>query len=203
MSLHQPPNDVPRDLAWRVEKLLPGEQLFGYVAGPVVGVWTHWTGSSKPCRYRTTRGVLACPLCDGLGVIWRGYVPVLGVRPASRAVVILSKTSYEDCRKDLRVKTAVRIWRPAGVNKAVKVERFLQETVPLIETTNIRLQPVADINRYLLRKLWKDEILAAWYEAQQARYKPEPEQPTTDYSPERSRLIGSLASIFDANPEEN
>jgi hypothetical protein len=70
-------------LRWRYHKLPAGATLEAWLAGPMVGVETHWAGSSVPCRRKLTDGALPCKWCGPptpSRVRWIGYVPLWGRR---------------------------------------------------------------------------------------------------------------------------
>src|SRR5436853_5837746 len=84
---------TPPHLAWRTVQIPAGDNLVGWLAGPIITVKVHWKHkSSKPCRELLTKGAVKC-YCSTEPQSLRtiGYVPVF-TPDKEKCVVIVSET---------------------------------------------------------------------------------------------------------------
>jgi hypothetical protein len=154
----------PTHLHWTYTKIPPGGTLFGWIAGPVVAVKTHWFGgSSKPCWIELLEGQSFCPYCDPVkGLIpnckkprYTGYTPLI-TRDGRKAVIAVSETLGPTVEK-LHSGTQVDFSRTSGPRDPLRVKLFGQlELKPCPE----RLPGLMgyDISEWLV-KLWADDQL--------------------------------------------
>lgn len=139
-----------------------GASVTGWKAGQPVGVYTHFSGGTKPCRRRMTGSALVCPFCEAnQSPIWRGYVPYYDPEYVRRFVLI-SEDHLEAC-EEIGHLSQIRISRAKGSRQPV-VMSACNWRVASIPPSKDREQPV-DLMPFLL-KLWKDEELAKYASAQ-------------------------------------
>lgn len=156
---------APAHLHWTYTKISPGSSLFGWMAGPVVPVKTHWfSNSSKPCWLELLDGQTFCPYCDPVkGLIpnckkprYTGYTPLIA-RDGRRVVISISETLGPKV-ETLHCLTQVEFSRSTGSRDPLRVKLFAQlEQKPCPEKIpNLRGY---DISEWLV-KLWADDALA-------------------------------------------
>jgi hypothetical protein len=156
---------APAHLHWTYTKISPGTSLFGWIAGPVIAVKTHWfAGASKPCWIELMEGQTFCPYCDSVkGLIpqckkprYSGYTPLI-LRDGRRAVICISETLGPTVEK-LHCQTQVEFSRSNGSRDPLRVKLFGSlEQKPCPEKWPSLMG--YDISEWLV-KLWSDDALA-------------------------------------------
>ena len=160
------PERVPDHLRWKFECVEVGKKVYGWVAGPVVGVEGHGTPSFKPCRALLTKGAVACPWCAlPYPVRYQGYMPIIDKHGGKKVYAInLDNTARVDAMRHLQ---PVKLHK--GPHKNSSLEVFTEEWTTIQPTGNNVTNRPADIKEWLLTVLWKAEGLAQWFE----EHKPE------------------------------
>lgn len=157
------PQPLPSELRWHYVKIKPGEAVYGYVAGKMVGVWVHWLGGSKPCRSKMTNKTLPCPHCvdDGPRLRWLGYLP-LWDRSGRRVVVVVSN-QVGPAVELLVYAQPVRLARTSGARDPLRVETPEPHMDMRLAERLFRDGP-HDLTPWLIH-LWQDRELASWLKA--------------------------------------
>lgn len=153
------PRGLGRVARWLYWPIPNGGTACGFLAGPVVGVWSHWVGRSKPCRRLTSDGALSCALCsDGEDPVWRGYLPVYDPQYVRRIVVITA--DHAESVREIPLHAQVKMKRGKNKHDPCVVTADLWRTTPLPDSPD-RSAP-ADIVPALLR-MWRDVELIQWH----------------------------------------
>lgn len=153
-----PPPILRPELTWKYKAIGPGEGLSARIAGPLVGVETHWAGRSRPCRRRLTEGFLACPGCqERQRVNWLGYQPLLDQYGRRVVVTVSPTTAY--ALAEMTPGTSVRLSRGKVARSALRVELL---TGPDSLPKSARGTYKADIWPWLLQ-LWDDDELTTFW----------------------------------------
>jgi len=160
----------------------------GFLAGPVCGVMTHYSGNSKPCRDRMTAGQLACPYCaDKWEPVWRGAVPIYDREYVRRWLWITE--DYYEAVSEIPLHAQVSITRDKDTH-APAVIRPDNWRLSALPPSKDRAAPV-DLMPFLLRVLWKDAEL--WSFAAQEAEPPPP--PASSSSAPVAPFAGAMARI--------
>jgi hypothetical protein len=152
------PEPFELNLQWRYVAVPIGTTIRGWVAGPVVGVWTHWRTFTKPCHRCLTDGKLPCSL--GIKCVPRfvAYMPLIEEKRREQIVVMLSRTAalkYEL----IAHATPVECSRPnVRNNPPLVVRACTPDELSASGTKNVGKREPEDIRPYLLH-LWQDKML--------------------------------------------
>jgi hypothetical protein len=143
---------------WEYLKLKSGERWKGWLAGPVVGLETHWDNGTVGCRKIISNGALRCDYCSlGKERLWRGAVPLWG-EAGDRWVVIVGET-YAASLSELQHLDPVQVMKCQRRGSPLRVDKFPHAlAMPRLEGADREQQ---DIKPWLLR-LWKDSVLRDW-----------------------------------------
>lgn len=192
------PQPLPNELRWHYVKIKPGEALYGYVAGKMVGVWVHWLGGSKPCRAKMTQRTLPCPHCteEGPRLRWLGYLP-LWDRSGRRVVVAISNT-VGPAVELLVYAQPVRLARTNGARDPLRIETPEPHMDMRLAERLFRDGP-HDLTPWLLH-LWADRELASWLKARTGvagSGEHKPDSPTSSTSPATASPAKQLVGVAD------
>lgn len=158
----RPPQKSRRGKFWDWLNPALGKSVNGWIAGPVVGVETHYLGRTQPCRYALTRGRMKC-YCTAskLESVWKGYVPLWDENGVQAFAIIGER--FADLAYAITMFAPVTVSRlkSAGQPICVKQSDWTDQPPPRRDLTQSK--PV-DFRPWLL-KLWADKDLNAWLEA--------------------------------------
>lgn len=147
-----------KETRWSYQQVEKGKSVFGWLAGPPTGVYTHHAGATKPCRRLMTNGKLTCPYCESKYVpVWRGYTPFYDTEYTRRFVLI--SEDYEESVSEIPHLAMIALSRGKGPRDPVVIKPNMWRTTPLPDNSE-RAKPV-DLRLFLLR-LWKDVELQQW-----------------------------------------
>jgi hypothetical protein len=186
--------EVPKmnpDLVWERRVIPSGTHLDAWIAGPVVPVWVHWSGTaSKPCVHRMTSGALPCKDEDcKASVRIIGYLPVIQ-KHSQRLVLILShQATYE--AQGLHHGECYRFSRGPGKRDRVKIGLTPRAEVSPQLTGLFSKRPPADIRPWLLN-LWRDTRLTNHFAPVVAEQSNDPEHLCVN-----SELVGAALANRD------
>lgn len=142
---------------WTHYKLEPGDKVEGWLGGDWIGLDTHHTGRTKPCRKGVTDGALKCSLCSAkLEKLWRAYVPFVD-RNFDKWHVVVGRGAWKGLELILPG-DAVVITKTKLHGNPIMVRKCNKRS-PLTLEVN-RFKPI-DIIPWL-GNLWKDFELADW-----------------------------------------
>lgn len=166
------PQPRPLNLRWSYRQIKPGTDLHGWVAGPYIGVVTHWsqtTGRSHPCRRLLTEDGLSCSFCVSESKSrWIGYQP-LYVEGGAQVVIALSETVAPIMREiikpggNLGLGAWVRFFRTAGARDPLRIAQQTTKAAAAFPVSLSRRGP-QDLWPWLLQ-LWQDPDLTAAFKA--------------------------------------
>lgn len=155
MFRSRPPENSRRGRFWERWDPALGKTINGWLAGPIVGLDTHYLGHTQPCRRVITNGRMEC-YCTRmkLEAVWKGYVPIWN-EDGVKGFAIISERAYDVAGK-------IAMFRPVGVTRErwagqpimVRELEWTKGPPPISEAT---LKPL-DI-RPLLLNLWGDKDL--------------------------------------------
>jgi hypothetical protein len=173
------PQPRPLHLSWHYQKIPPGGELKGWIAGEMVGVHCHWGGdNSKPCWKKITGNLLRCPRCDAeltreimaqpAKLRWIGYVPLIVYQSLKREVVVVSE-SVGPRVEALPVGCAVKFVRTQGKRDPLQVHQLeSRDTGGSIDALGARPKWIGqklrgeDITEWLLN-LWEEPGLKEFF----------------------------------------
>lgn len=99
---------------WETDKLKPGEELHGWLAGNPVCVTCHEAATTKPCLKRYTGFDVPCPGCAArLKLVDIMYQPLWRPHPFRQCVVPLRESQVVSLEK-LALHQSVTVGRPKG-----------------------------------------------------------------------------------------
>jgi hypothetical protein len=153
------PEPVAAHLNWRYEGIVPGGSLKGWIAGPTVGVRTHWNGEcTVPCPNRVSKGVLACERCRSKEPRWSGYVPLYVYPDLIQRVIIVSRT-IGTVITAFAIGTPVQVSRPTAIRHPSRVRSINPDEIGGQTTKTVSRRKTQDIRAYLCQCLWKSDHL--------------------------------------------
>jgi hypothetical protein len=157
----RPPQKDRRGRFWNWLNPDLGKSINGWLAGPLVGVETHWKGTTQPCRRYITGGRMRCYCSlDHSGTEWKGYVPIWDENGV-QSFAIIGERYFELANTiTLFAPVSVTRLRSAGAPVCVKQSAWTENGPPI---TDGRLK-AKDLRPWLL-KLWGDKDLIEWLEA--------------------------------------
>lgn len=157
----RPPQKDRRGRFWDWLNPRLGQSLTGWLAGPVIGVETHWMGRTQPCRRYITGGRMKCYCStNALGTEWKGYVPLWDANGVQAFAVIGER--FADLAYSIPHFSPVSVTRLKSAGSPVCVKQSDWTDSPPPSRGDV-LKP-KDIRPWLL-KLWKDETLIEWLNA--------------------------------------
>lgn len=186
----KPPGKGPvgSTFKWAYLPIGNGRREVGFLAGPVCGVFTHYSGGSKPCRDRATNGKLACPYCaDRWDPVWRGAVPIYDREYVRRWLWITE--DYFEAVSEIPLHAQVSISREKDTHApaVIRPDNWRLSALPVSKD---RAAPV-DLMPFLLRVLWKDHELFSFA----AKEEEQATATATAKSEVTAPLAGALARI--------
>jgi len=145
--------------SWEYIKLGEGKSWKGWLAGPMVGVPSHFEGGTVGCRKALSKGDLKCG-CDvkEMETRWRGYAP-LWDKDGLRWVIIIGERFGE---LGMRLKTGqqVRVTKTTGRGCPIKLEEHVWTTeLPQLSQADKLPQDL----RPWMGRIWDDEELEQWF----------------------------------------
>lgn len=149
-------NQVPN---YEYIKLVPGKSWDGFLAGPVVGVPSHFNDGTVGCRRALTKNALTC-MCDGqeIETRWRGYVPLWDIEGVRWVIVMGDRYGPQAMR--LKHMDQVRVTKTLGRGYPIRVEERVHcAKVPPLNKAERMPQ---DLRRWMAR-VWGDEQLEQWF----------------------------------------
>lgn len=150
---------MARSHRWVYLPLKNGATANGFLAGPVVGVWCHWMGRSRPCRRLMSDGALSCAMCaDAQEPDWRGYVPFYSAEYVRMFTVITA--DYLESVREIPLHAQIKMARGRNKHDPVVIRPDLWRTTPLPPAAD--RDAAADLVPFLL-KMWKDAELIEWH----------------------------------------
>lgn len=186
----QPPRRGDKVPSWDWLRLDPGKSWQGWSAGPMVMVYVHHRGGSRPCRKVMTNGKLSCTGCaDKLDLVWRGYLP-LWDDAGGRWLCIIGERYY-DLACDITFLSRVKVTKLFARGCPIRAE-----AVPIsgpLQPSCIARRGPASIKPFLLR-IWKDAELSAWVRSHPVE-DPAPAQPRTEKQPATVEVKADPAAL--------
>jgi hypothetical protein len=171
------------DLQWHTLLLKKGENVRGWVCGPLMLITCHYTNNaSRPCRDKITRGGMLCYCAkEPTSSRQKGYLPIR--TPDGRKLVVLMAATTAKRARLMAPGTPVEFWRPDKNNTALCFKVLLAAELGEQTTTNMQRKTPDDIRRYLVEVLWQDRALVEYF----ARAPRVSANPLTCEPPEPSR----------------
>ena len=154
------PENSRRGRFWEWWNPALGKTINGWLAGPIVGLETHFLGKTQPCRRYVTGGRMEC-YCDRMQLsrVWKGYIPVLNA-DGVKGFAIFGERAWDLASK-------IVVGQPVGVTRErwsgqpimVRVSNWTDQPIP---SESGRHKPL-DMRAQLLR-MWGDADLSRWFQ---------------------------------------
>lgn len=119
------PSEEDRIAGWTTVDVEAEDKLFGWIAGPIVGVDVHPNKRSKPCLKSYLGNKVPCAGCAvGMRVDWLGYQPIYRKTDGKPCIVCLHRDQF-DTADNCPLHAPVQFGREIGVNCGIWLARLL------------------------------------------------------------------------------
>ena len=156
----RPPKKSRRGRFWEWWNPGLGKSIVGWLAGPIVGLDTHYLGRTQPCRASVTGKRMKCFCQNGnLASVWRGYVPVWN-EDGVKGFTVIGERAYD-------LAAQINMFSPIAITR----ERWAGQPIMVRESDWTKGPPpflsgklkTLDIRPALLQ-LWGDKELTKFIE---------------------------------------
>lgn len=144
------------ELLWRYVPVRGGELIRGWIAGPMVGIQSHFGKHTKPCRSWITDGKLKCSFGEKCVSRFVAYIGLYTHPEQERVVVMIPRSTALKMPVLLTGTPATFSRSKAKNNPPLKAFLDNPDALPESVTKTMRRRPAQDIRPYLLH-LWQDE----------------------------------------------
>lgn len=160
----EPVRLLPPELQWETVCPGKGESFRGFIAGPVSLHTCHYkNNASRPCRDIITKGKMLCYCAKGMDARRQiGYMPML-TRDNEKRVMLMCATTAKRAML-LSVGQPVEFWRPNKDKTPLNFKVLIEDEMGSAKTHNMARMKPHDIKQYLLRILWQDHELVAYFD---------------------------------------
>lgn len=158
MFRSRPPQNSRRGRFWEWWNPKLGHTVVGWLAGPIVGIDTHYLGRTQPCRFHVSGGRMEC-YCQrmNLEAVWRGYVPMWN-EDGVKGFTVIGERAFDLASK-------IELFKPIAVTR----ERWAGQPVMVRESEWTKGPPTLEAGkpkpldiRPALLQLWGDKDLIDW-----------------------------------------